>query len=320
VPFLPRTLRNFQLVPVVMGEADPAQAARVLAARADDKTLIVASSDLSHYHPYEEAQGLDRHCIRSICALDVAAMEKEEACGRTPILTLLHLARLKGWKPALLDYRNSGDTAGSKEGVVGYAAVVFTEPAEVGLSVAEKRLLLELARKTVREVVEHGRLPEFATDGLAPALAETKGCFVTLTEGGRLRGCIGHILPQEPLYRAVMSNARSAAVADARFEPVRPGELGRLEFEISVLTVPKPLKFDSPDDLLAKLRPREDGVVLQLGERGATYLPQVWEQLRDKVEFLDSLAVKAGGAPGDWRRPGTTVLIYQVEAFKEAEL
>jgi len=141
-----------------------------------------------------------------------------------------------------------------------------------------------------------------------------------LTKRGQLRGCIGHIFPQEELYRAVMDNARNAALRDPRFTPVQPDELDKIEIEVSVLTVPEPLAFSSPDDLLNKLRPHRDGVVLQIGGRGATYLPQVWEQIPDKVHFMDSLAEKAGLAPDAWRGRDTKVLIYHVEAFKESEM
>jgi AmmeMemoRadiSam system protein A len=150
-------------------------------------------------------------------------------------------------------------------------------------------------------------------------LSETKACFVTLTENGELRGCIGHISPQESLCQAVVDNARNAAIRDPRFLPVQPGEADKIKIEISVLTEPKPLQFSSPEDLLAKLQPGKDGVVLKIGGRGATFLPQVWEQLPDKVEFLNRLSEKAGCATGDWRKPGTSVLIYHVEAFKESE-
>ena len=146
-----------------------------------------------------------------------------------------------------------------------------------------------------------------------------KGCFVTLTEHGRLRGCVGHIQPQEPLYKAVMDNTLNAAKRDPRFKSVRPDELDQVEIEISVLTVPEPLAFNSPEDLLAKLQPHRDGVVLQMDNRSATYLPQVWEEIPDKTRFLDSLAQKAGAAASDWRAPGTQVFIYRVESFKESE-
>ena len=117
-----------------------------------------------------------------------------------------------------------------------------------------------------------------------------------------------------------MANAENAAIRDPRFSPVQTDELSQLEIEISVLTEPQPLAFSSPDNLLTQLQPHKDGVVLRLGNRGATYLPQVWEQLPDKVEFLNSLSQKAGCEASAWRKPGTEVLIYHAEAFKENEL
>jgi hypothetical protein len=321
VPFLQKTLNNFKILPVVFGEVDPEQAAKVLAGVIDDKTIIVASSDLSHYHPYDEAKELDNRCVKAICDLDIDEMKTQEACGKLPILTLMHLAREKGWKAQLLDYRNSGDTAGDKSGVVGYAAIAFYEPAPKNFEAKERKFLLDLARQTLTCVATNPNSlgPGVNARDLSPKLSETKGCFVTLTENGVLRGCIGHILPQEALYQAVVDNARNAAIRDQRFQPVRPDELNRIKIEISVLTEPQPLGFNSPEDLLNKLEPGEDGVVLQIGRYGATFLPQVWEQLPDKVEFLNHLAQKAGCAPDDWRGRNVSVSIYHVEAFEESE-
>jgi AmmeMemoRadiSam system protein A len=116
-----------------------------------------------------------------------------------------------------------------------------------------------------------------------------------------------------------MHMAQSAATRDPRFHPVRPDELKDVHVEISVLSVPKELRYDSPEDLLAKLRPGLDGVVLRVGSRQSTYLPQVWEQLPDKTDFMNHLAEKAGLAPDDWRQKDAAILIYQVEAFEEPE-
>lgn len=329
VPFLQRTLGHFELLPVVMGDLDPAKAAVALAPLVDDHTLIVASSDLSHYHGYLEAQRLDRSCVDAICALDVAKMSDEEACGRIPILTLLHLARQRGWKPVLVDMRNSGDTSGDQARVVGYAAIAFyamqlappsAPPETQGLTPGERRHLLRFARETLREVTATGRLPEVPATDITPALLERRACFVTLTERSALRGCIGNLTPEMPLYRAVLENTRSAALHDPRFPAVTEREVGQLEIEISVLTEPQPLAYSSPEDLLANLRPHRDGVVLRMGSAVATYLPQVWDDLPDKAAFLDSLARKAGRRAGDWRRPDTSVLIYHVESFKESDL
>jgi MEMO1 family protein len=319
VPFLQKVLKNFNLLPVVVGEANPEQIAKVLAATLDDKTVVVASSDLSHYHPYGAAKELDSACVKAICDVDIDQMKTQEACGKVPILALLHLARLKGWKAQLLDYRNSGDATGEKDRVVGYTAVAFYAPAQENLAEPERKYLLELARKSLRSAAANASPPEVAPKDIQPKLAEKKACFVTLTKAGALRGCIGHLTAMEPLYHAVIDNACNAAVRDPRFPAVQPEEVDQLKIEISVLTEPQPLPFSSPEDLLSKLHPSADGVLLHIGSRTATFLPQVWAQLPDKVQFLNHLAQKAGCDPSEWRGKDTQVEIYHVECFEEGE-
>jgi len=325
VPFLQKTLKKFWLVPVVTGEVDPAQMAQTLATLWDDKTLVVASTDLSHYHPINEARALDAATVSAIVNLDIEQMQAiGDACGKTPVLALMHLAKLKGWRAKLLDYRNSGDTTGdthSNTTVVGYGAIAFYSPSvPQAFSTAERRQLLTIARQSLRSAVIHGPTVEPNLDTLPKSFIEPSGCFVTLTKHGQLRGCIGHIVPQEALHKAIVDNAQSAALHDGRFTPVQPDELDQLEIEISVLTVPVALLFKSPEDLLQKLKPYRDGVVLQMDGAGATYLPQVWAQIPDKVAFLNSLAQKAGRTATDWRKPGTKVFTYHVESFSESDL
>jgi hypothetical protein len=321
VPFLQKTVQHFKILPIIFGDTDPEQVARVLAGQIDDKTVVVASSDLSHYHPYDVAKDLDNRCIGAILNLDIDSMKTQEACGKAPILTLMCLAREKGWKAQLLDCRNSGDVTGDKDRVVGYTAIAFYAPATEHFAAQEKKFLLDLARATLAHVATNPDWsgPEVSAKDVPPKLAETKACFVTLTENGALRGCVGHIVPQEPLYRAVVDNAQNAATRDWRFPPVQSDEVGKIKIEISVLTEPQPLRFNSPEDLLGKLQPYEDGVVLKIGARGATFLPQVWEQIPDKVEFLNRLAEKAGCEPSAWRGGDTSISIYHVEAFNESE-
>jgi AmmeMemoRadiSam system protein A len=317
VPFLQKVLKNFQIVPIVIGEPDPAQVAKALANIVDDKTIIVASSDLSHYHTYQTAKELDDRCIKAIHDVDIDAMAGQEACGKQPILALLHLARQKGWKAQVLDYRNSGDVTGKKDGVVGYTAVAFYAPGPENLSASERKFLLELARKTLASVAAGGSVPELAEKDVPPKLAEKQACFVTLTKDGALRGCIGHLAAMEPLHQAVAENARNAALRDPRFPPVKSDEVEKIKIEISVLTEPQPLAFSSPDDLLSKLHPNEDGVLLHIGPRTATFLPQVWAQVPDKVAFLNHLSQKAGCEPSAWRGKDVSVSIYHVECFEE---
>jgi len=319
VPFLQKALGRFSLVSLVFGQVEPEAVAGALAPHLDEQTLLVASSDLSHYYPYETARKLDQRCVQAICELDVGRLKEAEACGLGPILTVVHLARQQGWRTKLLDYRNSGDTAGDKRGVVGYAAIAFLAPERgAQFTPPERQQLLALARRALEESVRTGNLPEATLADLPPAARQPRACFVTLTKHGELRGCIGNLAPRQPLYQAIQENARAAALQDYRFEPVQPAELKDLRIEISVLTDPQPLAFSSPEDLLAKLRPHVDGVILHIGRQSATFLPQVWQKIPDKVTFLDHLAQKAGCAPGAWRQPGTRVETYQAEAFAEA--
>ncbi len=333
LPFLQRTLGRFELVPIVFGRLDPEEAAEALMGMIDDKTLLVASTDLSHYHPYQLAQRLDNTCVQAICSMNVEWAAQQEACGILPVLTLMEIARQKGWKARLLDCRNSGDTAGAKSGrVVGYAAVAFYEPdpteatqpaeppsAPPAIGSDERAWLLRLARETIQRVVRGMSPPEPSEDEVSEPLRGAQGCFVTLKREGRLRGCIGSIFPQEPLYHAVISRSTAAALYDRRFPPVRPDELERIKIEISVLSLPQRLECGSPEELLEKLRPGVDGVVLRVGPRQATYLPQVWEQFSDKEQFLNHLAEKAGLAASAWRDEKARVLVYQVEAFEEEQ-
>jgi MEMO1 family protein len=324
LPFLQKVLKDFKLVPAVLGQVDPAAAAKALAPLLNDKTIVIASTDLSHGKPYDEAREMDAACVSAILKLDMTGIGPDSACGRAPVLTVMHLARARGWKTMLLDYRNSGDTAGDKRAVVGYAAIAFYEPAAVAavkaeFSAAERKALLDLARKTVTAAVTNKPLPALDAKTLPEKFRPARGCFVTLNKKGQLRGCVGYIFPYKPLGQAVIDNAVNAALRDTRFKPVAPEELKDIEIEISILTVPAELKFSSPKDLLAKLRPNVDGVVLKFAQgRQSTYLPQVWGQIPGKEQFLSSLSVKAGMPKDAWTQPGLTVLTYQAEVFHES--
>jgi AmmeMemoRadiSam system protein A len=154
---------------------------------------------------------------------------------------------------------------------------------------------------------------------LSEELRSPGASFVTLTIGGGLRGCIGSIEPRQPLALDVQENALSAAFRDPRFPPLRREELDQVHIEVSVLTRPQPLDYTDPDDLLARLRPHVDGVIIERGWHRATFLPQVWEKLPDPHEFLAHLCLKAGLPSDDYRRPGLQVQTYQVEKFGEGE-
>lgn len=181
----------------------------------------------------------------------------------------------------------------------------------------EREQLLKIARQALGEAVQRRPVPPLDLKNLPARLQERAASFVTLTRAGMLRGCIGALEPYLPLAADVQEHAVAAGLQDYRFPPVKPGELEQLQIEISRLTLAKPLDYSGPVDLLDKLRPGIDGVILKDGLQRATYLPQVWEKLPDKAAFLSSLCQKMGAPPDLWRRKKLQVLVYQVEEFHE---
>lgn len=182
----------------------------------------------------------------------------------------------------------------------------------------EQEILLGLARRSIELAVSGRDLPQVDLEQLPPRLREDGVCFVTLTEaGGELRGCIGGLQATQPLALDVCQHAASAALDDYRFSPVRPVEVPCLRIEISVLTAPQPLTYDSPQRLPQLLRPGVDGVVLRDGLRRATFLPQVWEKLPDPRAFLNHLCQKMGGPNDLWQQKMLEIETYQVMEFHE---
>lgn len=187
------------------------------------------------------------------------------------------------------------------------------------LSEKDRQYLLTLARQTITRTLRGEELPPVVLENLPQELSRPGASFVTLTIAGRLRGCIGSIEPRRPLALDVRENALGAAFRDPRFPPITRDELQPVQIEVSVLTPPEPLPYSDPEELMEKLRPYVDGVIIERGWQRATYLPQVWEKVPDPQEFLSSLCLKAGLPPDDYRRPGLQVYTYQVEKFTEGE-
>ncbi|MBW1634742.1 MAG: AmmeMemoRadiSam system protein A [Deltaproteobacteria bacterium] len=189
------------------------------------------------------------------------------------------------------------------------------ERTEKGLTSARRRQLLEAARKVVSDRLNGEKeLPDMPED---PVFSRKAATFVTLKISGRLRGCIGTLEPAVSLWQSVCDNAVNAAFRDRRFSPLSRGEMDSVEIDISVLTPSVPLDFQDPADLPQKLQPGTDGVTIREGSRGATFLPQVWQQLPSPEQFLDQLCLKAGLEKTAWRERQLEVSTYRVLCFKE---
>jgi AmmeMemoRadiSam system protein A len=191
---------------------------------------------------------------------------------------------------------------------------------DAGLTEEQGKALLWLARETIaRQLGKEPREPEpdIAACLRDQALQEKRGTFVTLKEHGELRGCIGTLVGIDPIVEGVKRNALHAAFDDSRFSPVEEEELAAIEVEVSILTEPTPLIYATPEELLARLQAGVDGVIIRKGGQGATFLPQVWEQLPAPEDFLCHLCRK-GGLPAEvWRSGTLEVLTYRVQYFEE---
>ena len=321
LPFLQQILTAFTLVPLAVGEASVQEVAEVLDLLwGGDETLIVVSSDLSHYLTYSQARSVDEQTARMILGL-APRLNHEQACGATPVNGLLHTAERRGLRPQLLDLRNSGDTAGDKSRVVGYASFAFypddarnTDERPAARDLVDGKLLITLARAAISS--QFG-LP-FSVRDEAPFLQRPGATFVTLRHNGQLRGCIGSLGLHRRVIDDVRANARAAAFQDPRFKPLRFEELSSIQIEVSLLSALQPMTFLDQGDALTQLRPGIDGIVLEYRGNPATFLPQVWENLPEPRAFLAELRRKAGLAPDFWD-DGLRLSRYTVAKWAEPE-
>ncbi len=306
LPFLQCALDKFSIVPLVVGDATADEVASVLErAWGGDETLIVISSDLSHYQSYDAARRTDAASVQQILARG-PDLTHDQACGATPINAVMRVAARRRLTPRLVDACNSGDTAGDRQRVVGYAALAFSEH-------SRGATLLGLARRAVEELF--GK----SANGVVPDdefLDRPGATFVTLRQKGELRGCIGSLFAERSLRDDVQANASAAAQRDPRFAPLTQSDLDSLSIEVSLLSAPQPLVFDDEDELVRQLAAARDGVIFEYRSRRSTFLPQVWEQIDDAREFLRQLKLKAGLAADFWS-PEIRVSRYSVEKWSE---
>ena len=311
LPFLQKMLGDFALAPFAVGMASVAEVAEVIERLwGGPETLIVISTDMSHYHSYEQARAIDGFTIRRIASF-ATDIHHEEACGATPLNGLLFFSRQRNLSLKLLAACNSGDTAGGKDKVVGYSAFGLYDGGEVSLDEAG-RTLLSLARGSI-ETNLLGK-PEPTT--AASWLSQSGATFVTLTKEDNLRGCIGSLEAARALAEDVVQNALGAAFRDPRFPAMTAAEWSQCRVEVSLLSTPKPVRFADEANLLDQIEAGEDGLIVEADGRRATFLPQVWEDIGDKRVFLSNLLRKAG-LPVDTRLTRCKISRYRVAKWKE---
>jgi AmmeMemoRadiSam system protein B/AmmeMemoRadiSam system protein A len=331
LPFLQRALGQFKLVPIVMGDQSYALCRSLGIALAKNiqgtSTVIIASSDLSHYHSYTEASGLDTRTLRAVAEFDYLSLSQNldtriwEACGGGPIVAAMIAAeRLGARKAQILKYANSGDVTGDHSQVVGYGAVAIykgTGDAAAGgasLGEADRKELFLIAHNAVETAVRDRKLYQYSTSKLE-ALNQDRGAFVTLKINGELRGCIGYVSPMKPLALTVRDVAVSAALKDNRFAPVSVAELPSLQYEISVLS-----PMHRVLDVLKEIKIGRDGLVMVQGANMGLLLPQVpGEQGWDLTTFLEQTCAKAGLPERCWKDDRTDIFSFTAQVLEEHE-
>ena len=333
LPFLQVVLGTFAFVPVVMGTQDlqtcEAVAGAIFQAAKGKNVLVVGSSDLSHFHTYEQAKRLDQAVVDLVEKRDYRGLSREledgscEACGGGPVVTAMLYAEKSGARGVkVLQYANSGDVTGDRRQVVGYLSAAFFKDNPVGKAMAEtksgigvgladdeKQALLRIARASIQAELTGKKPPAVKGQG---TLDEKRGAFVSLKKRGHLRGCIGFIEAKKPLARTVEEMAVAAAFQDPRFEPVRREELKDLKLEISVLT---PLRKVAD---VGEIEVGTHGLYIRKGSRAGLLLPQVATEYGwDRDTFLKETCRKAGLAPDAWRDPETEISLFSADVFGE---
>lgn len=336
LPFLQAALGEFKLVPVLMGDQRQdfcEELGRAIAAAVSGKhALIVASSDMSHFHDSDTAHAFDSRVGEYIASyrpeelLSDGQVDQARVCGAGPIASMMIACRhLGATRATVLKQTNSGDVTGDRSNVVGYLAAAITIPvneeqgeeaeaetvkvgSDLGLTDGEKEVLRSVVRETLATVVNGGRVPVF--DDFSGNLGKKMGAFVTLHANGRLRGCIGMIVGEKPLITTVAEMTRAAALQDPRFPPVKPDELPSIDFEISVLT---PIREITGLDEIVIGR---DGLIITKGWNRGLLLPQVATDYGwDRETFLDQTCVKAGLPRGAWKDDDTTIEFFSAEVI-----
>ncbi|MGB2599455.1 MAG: AmmeMemoRadiSam system protein B [Candidatus Omnitrophota bacterium] len=336
IPFAQVAFKNARIVLVAIGDQDQDNG-RILAdalynvLRNEENYVIIASTDMCHFRPYDETNKRDKETIKIIEKFDpdafyLASLKKrhELMCGPGAVYAVMLASKKLGAdKVKILKYANSGDVTGEKNRVVGYLSAAFVRSKTGTKSTAkdkggdmfnreQKDKLLKMARDTITHYLRTGERLEVESD---EAFMDQMGAFVTLHKEGQLRGCIGHIVGSQPFYLTVRDMAIASATEDPRFPPVRLEELDEIDLEISALS---PLK--KVDDY-NEIEIPGHGVMVRQGARGGVYLPQVATETGwDRDEFMNSLCAQKAGIPMDaWKTGECDIYVFTAEVFGEKE-
>lgn len=309
VPIIQSVFEDVKIVPILVGTESPDIIEKIISHYYPDvKNGFIISSDLSHFLSYEQAKKVDSLTAQMIETLDTKDFDSHQACGMTGILGLVEFAKSRDFSLIRIDMTNSASVTKDTKNVVGYGSWFLYEGVKNEfLKKYYSKFIIDLCKMSIK-----ARFEENETGVSYPKVLDESGAsFVTLEKDGDLRGCIGSIIAHRSLIGDLISNSQNAAFFDPRFNPVTKDEIDSLQIAVSLLSDPVPIEFSDEADLLFKIRPFKDGIIIKDANRQAVYLPSVWEQLPDKKEFLNSLKIKAGLRPDYFSK---TFEAYRFEA------
>jgi MEMO1 family protein len=306
----------FEIIPILVGDADPRWVAEALRrVWGGPETVVAVSSDLSHFLDQKSAESIDSDTGRRIETLDAAALDGRRACGFLAVKGALEIAAERDMRASGLHLATSADVGADASRVVGYGAFALEYAASARLAEADRERLLSACMAALGLAARSGgEAPAASFNHESPALSSWRATFVTLSENERLRGCIGSLNPHRPLIDDALANTAQAGFADPRFPPLGEADLMGLRLDVSILSYPRPIPAGSESELVASLEPDRNGLILTVGERRALFLPSVWRHVLDAHEFVRHLMAKAGFDPNRWPE-GLEARRFRVESF-----
>ena len=315
LPFLQRALGEFALVPLLVGDSTLEAVEQVLRKLwGGPETLIVISTDLSHFHDYDTARNRDANTTRAIETFNVKSLNSDHACGVRPLSGLLRAAQRLDLRPTTLDVRNSGDTVGDKSRVVGYGSYAFEYSGAARIPEKFRGLLIDIAQLSIRHGIKTGNCPNIDISAFPHSLRTMRRTFVSVHTNGALRGCIGSLSATNHLVVDVVQNAYHAALKDRRFKALTEEDLAATDISVSILSTPRPMRFNDEAHLVAQIQPDTDGLILQDGQKHGIFLPVMWEQIASPQDFVRNLKNKAGLPLDHWSNT-LQAWLYTTESF-----
>ncbi len=295
VPAIQHLFEDVKIIPVLVGRVNPQKITEIISEYYDDKEYgFIISSDLSHFLDDKKAQKIDGETAVMIESGDIHELRYEQACGAIGIYGLVEFANKRRFSLIRINLINSSLVSGNKSSVVGYGSWFLYEGSKNKfIKEYYSEYLLKLCRNIILSKFNKGTL----YTAHAQVFNQLGACFVTLKKNNNLRGCIGSIIAHQSLINDIVQHSKDAAFHDPRFNPVEENEVDSLTIDISILSEPEQMRFKDEQDLIEQIVPFRDGIIIKDKFYQAVYLPSVWEDLPDKVMFLNSLKMKAGLPP-----------------------